>query len=146
MRDISRVKLSDFSLAADQAANLHALPQIHGECSPTIRGFCVQIESRSGLGRVDGAIWMCYGQKRERGREDALHVQRSRSLPLLVAAYPTAAFSRRSNSGIGYNVNSSTTTIQSIPYTRKSKSQSRNRECAYDLDIGSMSTTFVWKW
>lgn len=144
MRDISRVKLCDFSLAADQAANLHALPQIHGECSPTIRGFCVQIKSGSGLGRVDGAIWMCYGQKRERGREDALHVQRSRNLPLLVTAYST--FSRRSNSGIGYNVNSGTTTIQSIPYTRKSKSQSKIRECAYDLDIGSVSTIFVWKW
>lgn len=76
-----------------------------------------------------------YGQKRERGREDALHVQRSGSLPLLVAAYSTAAFSRRSNSGIGYNVNGSTTTIQSTPYTRKSKSQIRNRECAYDLGV-----------
>lgn len=84
MRDISRVKLCDFSLAADQAANLHALQRIHGECSPTIRGFCVQIESRSGLGRVDGAIWMCYAQKRERGREDALHVQRSGSWSALI--------------------------------------------------------------
>lgn len=79
MRDISRVKLCGFSLAADQAANFHAFGKFALEVPSALLAFPCRFGPDLASHERNVAVWLCYGRKeiwRERGRADALHVQR----------------------------------------------------------------------